>query len=572
MTITGSARLLEALEALCVRLDTLPLPLDAPSAHDARRDRDALVHQLDDYLLPRVRSLDAPLLAVVGGSTGAGKSTLVNAIVGARVSEPGVLRPTTRAPVLAHHTADGAWFTGDRVLPGLPRVTGAGSADPGTLRLVGVDSLAEGLALLDAPDVDSVVTANRELAHQLLAAADLWLFVTTAARYADAVPWDLLREAASRSAAVAVVLDRVAPEDADEVSRDLARLLAGERLGDSPLFVVPESRLVDGELPPDAARPLREWLHRLATDAQARQDVVRRTLDGALRQLHARIEPLALAAEDQARTVDALAGAVGSAYASALSGVDAASRDGSLLRGEVLARWQEFVGTGELMRSFEERLGRFRDRVSAMILGRPQPAPAQEVGVAIEHGVEALVRDAAHTAAEQAGRSWSGDPAGRALLARAPSDLTRASPQLPERAAAAVRAWQGGVLDMIRSEAGGKRSTARFLSFGINGLAVTLMVVVFAHTAGLTGAEVGIAAGTAVVGQRLLEAVFGDDAVREMADRARMDLATRVGELLELEQERYRSLLEASGVDRGAAAALRAGAADVAASRTGTSA
>ena len=36
--------------------------------------------------------------------------------------------------------------------------------------------------------------------RQLLAAADLWLFVTSAARYADQVPWDFLRKAAERVA------------------------------------------------------------------------------------------------------------------------------------------------------------------------------------------------------------------------------------------------------------------------------------------------------------------------------------------------------------------------------------
>ena len=42
-----------------------------------------------------------------------------------------------------------------------------------------------GLALLDAPDVDSVEEGNRVLAAQLLGAADVWLFVTTAARSAE---------------------------------------------------------------------------------------------------------------------------------------------------------------------------------------------------------------------------------------------------------------------------------------------------------------------------------------------------------------------------------------------------
>ena len=55
----------------------------------------------------------------------AGKSTLVNSLVGREVSAPGVIRPTTRAPVLVHHSSDAAWFTDDRILPGLARSTGA---------------------------------------------------------------------------------------------------------------------------------------------------------------------------------------------------------------------------------------------------------------------------------------------------------------------------------------------------------------------------------------------------------------------------------------------------------------
>ena len=87
-----------------------------------------------------------------------------------------------------------------------------------------------------------------------------------------------------------------------------------------------------------------------------------------------------------------------------------------------------------------------------------------------------------------------------------------------------VRDWQQGVLDMVRTEGADKRTTARFLAFGVNGLSVALMVVVFASTGGFTGAEVGIAGGSAVVGQKVLEAVFGDQAVRRLAMNARTDL------------------------------------------------
>ena len=53
------------------------------------------------------------------------------------------------------------------------------------------------------------------------------------------------------------------------------------------------------------------------------------------------------------------------------------------------------------------------------------------------------------------------------------------------------------------------------------------MILVFAHTGGLTGGEVGIAGGTAILAQRVLEAVFGDQAMRGMTRRAREDLTKR---------------------------------------------
>src|SRR5215203_257369 len=101
------------------------LELEVPGAAEARRVRDDLVAQVDDYLLPRLRQMEAPVLMVVGGSTGAGKSTLVNSLIGSVVSPAGVLRPTTRLPVLACHPDDLHWFESDRILPGLARTTGA---------------------------------------------------------------------------------------------------------------------------------------------------------------------------------------------------------------------------------------------------------------------------------------------------------------------------------------------------------------------------------------------------------------------------------------------------------------
>ena len=260
------AMLLAALEGLGEQVRNLSLPLHVADLDAACRLRREIADQLDDYLLPRLRRPDAPMLAVVGGPTGAGKSTLINSLVGQRVSAAGVLRPTTRSAVLVYHPSSAAWFESRRILPSLGRTTGA-SSDPVNLQLVPTPSMPVGLAILDAPDIDSVVISNRELARQLLAAADLWLFVTTAARYADAVPWEFLRDAVTRGTAVAIVLDRVAPEAVDEVRAHLATMLTDQRLGGAPLFVVPETTPVESLLPPGTVDVIHEWLHGPPSDS-----------------------------------------------------------------------------------------------------------------------------------------------------------------------------------------------------------------------------------------------------------------------------------------------------------------
>ena len=563
---SDATRLPDALQVLRDRVAAVPLGLDTPEAVEARRSAKAVVDQVDDYLLPRLRDLDAPLLAVVGGSTGAGKSTLVNSVLGEQVTTAGVLRPTTRAPVLVCATADAAYFSGDRVLPSLARVTGAGGdAGTGALRLLPTGALPAGLALLDAPDVDSVVETNRELAGQLLAAADLWVFVTTAARYADAVPWDLLRTAQERGTALAVVLDRVPPEAVGEVAEDLTGMLSRAGLSSARLFVVEERALVDALLPEDQVAPLRDWLHGLAADQGQRAAVVRQTLSGALDSLGARVDGLVAAVEAQDRAADGLQAAADAAYAGARDAVDDGMRSGALLRGEVLARWQEFVGTGEWMRSLQAQVGRLRDRIGAAVTGRP--APGQDLEVALVSSVEQLLRAEADRAAERTVTAWRALPGGPAMVKGRERALEAVSPDFAAEAGDEVRAWQGHVLDLVRTEGAGKRSTARALSLGVNGAGLVVMVAVFAQTGGLTGGEVAVAGGTSALGQRVLEAVFGDAAVRELAVRAREDLLLRADRLLADEQSRFDVLLARSAPDAGAAEDLREAVQTLAAAR-----
>jgi hypothetical protein len=547
---------IDALEHLRDELAAARLVLDLPDAEGARSVRSELVAQIDDYLLPRLRQRDAPLLMVVGGSTGAGKSTLVNSLVGAEVSAPGVLRPTTRAPVLACNPADVSWFESDRILPGLAR--GSGGAGARGLELVPTSALPAGLALLDSPDVDSVADENRALAAQLLAAADSWLFVTTAARYADAVPWELLHAASQRGTALAVVLNRV-PADAGEVAAHLTQMLADRGLGGTELLVVPETELAAGLLPPAALAPVRTWLDELAADAQARTALIERTLAGALASIPPRVETVRRAVVAQAAAAGELSADADAAYDRALTEVEDTLASGKLLRGEVLARWYEVVGTGDVMRAIEARVSWARDRLWSLVMGRPSADSA--VKEAVETGIESVVRAAAARAADRAARTWRERPAGQQLLAASPR-LDDVSPGLHDRLEDEVRAWQGDVFDLVRREGMTKRTTARLASLGVNGAGLTVMLAVFVQTGGLTGAEIAVAGGTTAVGQKVLEAIFGDQAVRELAAKARENLVERVASVLETEAARFHELVgpvaPATGADERLAAAVAA--------------
>ena len=602
MTTTDYAQLKAARELLT----RIPLPLDVEPGetpgtpytvtHDgttehgtasARTLLAAMARQLDDYILPRSASVDNPLTIVVGGSTGAGKSTLVNTLLGEPLTQSGAIRPTTRHPVLLHRAEDEAALSPERFLPTLPRTRTSGM-NAGSQALPGLDptiaralipittsALPQGIALIDAPDIDSVSEENRTLAKELLSAADLWLFVTTANRYADAVPWELLHEAAARSIAIAVVLNRVPEGDEEAIENDLRRMLDEAGIHAVLIHTVTEQQRDEkGMLAPVSLAPLTLWIRELGADAPARAAIARQTLAGAVETLAGNLQVLAAEQTRQQAAHQSLAAIAAEEYEDALTTIDGALSDGSLLRGEVLSRWHDFVGTGDFFRSLDSTIGRLRDRVGSALRG--QPAAAQKVEDALESGIHAVVLDAAARASENTRTRWRASRAGRSLLARldapqavavapqavagAPQAVSSASEQSTDgevkgevqsaedifsaAVAEQIRLWQGSVLEMIREEGADKRKRARFLSLGVNAAAVMLMVAAFSLTGGITGIEAGIAGGSGVVGTKLLESIFGEDAVRRMATRARTDLLERMAGLLTEHAQPFTAVLE----------------------------
>ena len=536
--------LADALRRLRAALGEARFALGVDGSADATEVRDELAGQIDDYLLPRLDRIDAPVLVVLGGSTGSGKSTVTNSLVGANVSLAGVLRPSTRTPVLVSRPEDHAWFRNGGVLPELARSTGERPTGSG-LHLMTSDRLPRGLALLDAPDIDSVEVANHELAASLLGAADVWLFVTTAGRYADAVPWEYLQRARDRAMALALVVNRIPPGAEQEVVAHLSEMLATRGLGETQVFAVAESpadSLVDGRLSDGAIVDIRRWLSGLVADEATRDALVRSTLQGAVASIPARVEAVIAALVSQRQAADELRAASRRHHEQALAGIDDELASGTLLRSEVLDRWREHVGTGAFMDRIQQGVGRVRSRLKA--LATRSPAAADAAPEQIGSNLDVLVRTAADRAALETVTAWERLPGGRVALGEVGRGIDRASVDLTDRMDRQFQEWQAAVFDLVRDRSGNKVVVAKTLSLGINGIGVALMIAVFSHTGGLSGAEAGVAAGTAAVSQTVLTAIFGDQAVRDLVRRARDDLTLRLVGEFETERQRFERLLD----------------------------
>jgi energy-coupling factor transporter ATP-binding protein EcfA2 len=577
-------RLLEAaLINLRKRIAAIPLVFEIAGAAEVKTERTKLLSQIDDYLLPRVRQSAAPILVALVGSTGAGKSTLINSIVGSHVSATGVRRPTTNSPVLACHPDDIDWFAENNFLPTLPRVRQEGLARPGRdglLVLAASEGMPRGVALLDTPDIDSVVQAHHEFAHQFLDASDLWLFMTSASRYADGPVWEILQLARDRKASLGVVLSRIPQTFQTELAGHFNAMLDANGIAAENRFVILETPLIGGLLPTDAYQPIRDWLTDTAARSDRRVAVLSQTMSGVLDTFKARVPAIAAHVEAQVVLAAELRGTAETAYVGAFAQAEAGLRDGALLTGEVLARWQDCLTGGDLR---PRRGGKPAKAVSRKgKRARRGPTRNAALGAALRSAIESFIVAICDRAAEHVNGSWRAEPAGNLLLEDAAAERARgehakhifesafgpgpasgppaatadpaaarqpafgrSSPDLPLRAARAVSAWQDHLPRLIK--AADSRPAARRISFDDESLSLLVLLAMLGEAA--PGAHTSVDESTDVLTEprRLLVSVFGPGPLAGFLASARQDLSQRVRLLLDEEMVRFVEVLEAAG-------------------------
>ena len=371
-----------------------------------------------------------------------------------------MVRPTTMRPVVLLAPGQVDAFMAGKVLAAL--------ADADRLQLVVHDRAFPEIALVDAPDVDSVEAENRRTAEELLQAADLCVFVTTAQRYADYVPWEFLRQARARgcrcwwwstgSPAARPTSGRcwTTPGGA---SRRPAWARPGRAAATCPCSGWSRGPRPGHRRPGGGAiEPVRRALADLSADTAALTAVKAQALRGALAGLPAAVAEVAADLEADRRRAAALRSPVERAYAAEQERLQDRLAGGDFLRGEVMRSWQEFVGVGDVGRWLSTGIGRVRSWLARHLQpARGAPELQRTKEQAFEELVGALVRHA-DVAAGNAATAWAADPAGALLLEANPGCGGTARSWRPSQGAAHL--WLARLTKMVEERGQSRRAFA----------------------------------------------------------------------------------------------------------------
>ncbi|HEU4450451.1 MAG TPA: GTPase [Gaiellaceae bacterium] len=306
--------------------------------------------------------LDATVVALAG-PTGAGKSSLFNALAGGELAAVSRLRPTTGAAEAA------MWGErGDDLLDWLDVRR--------RHRLAGGD--LDGLVLVDLPDFDSVELAHRLEVDRLVELVDLVLWVVDPQKYADAAWHDrYLRAYAGHEEAMAVVLNQADVLPAEALAAclaDLGRLLGEELAGAVPVLAA-SARTGEGlpalrRLLADRVAARNAALLRLAADTRAAAAGLAGTSGDP--------DAGGVRADDRERVLEALADAAGVPVV-ARAVAAAHRRRGSLAAGWPFLRW-----IGRIKRDPLRRLRLPETPQEAVRTSLPGPSAAQLARVETE--------------------------------------------------------------------------------------------------------------------------------------------------------------------------------------------
>ncbi|MFF3662056.1 GTPase [Streptomyces olivochromogenes] len=311
-----------------VQAPPLPLAYDGPlrSRLDALRELVGLSRtRLDSGTLAEAsRVLDEAAarrklsgehtVVAIAGATGSGKSQLFNALAGVAISETGMRRPTTAAPI-ACSWSDGAATLIDRL--GIP-----GRLRRRPLQSPEAEAQLRGLVLVDLPDHDSAAVQHRQQVDRILALVDAVIWVVDPEKYADAMLHErYLRPMAGHAEVTFVVLnqvDRLPGEAADLVLDDLRRLLDEDGIALGEYGEPGATVMALSALTGDGIGELRESLGQFLAERGAAARRISADLDAAamrLRPVYSTGRRTGLSEEARDEFADRLADAVGATAA-----------------------------------------------------------------------------------------------------------------------------------------------------------------------------------------------------------------------------------------------------------------